>query len=579
MSPLLLGEWLYKLFMHQACVYETKSQYMKSHSILTEVVAKLYADELITQQLKEAIESYQVKITTKEHFLAYYIRRTISMSYDAMTTSPVESMNNHTKHKAKVWSCIMFFLYNFYFNNSNYLIVIVLIFQASTQHKTSKSLLMINSTNKSRFSQLDYREKRELQNSVLASKLRQKDLYTRKSVYIINELFDKRLHEKCVRTHHEAWIVWNFSKYKEPYFRSDTLYLKDQFPVFPTVYRVFVKRNANQSFLSCSCLHYDRCGIPCSHVLAITNELEDLMIKVEHWKVYGVYFGIENSPLSEAMMKCTSIQSFNEGYGTPISNDCLERSLQIPTERYSVDTYFNRIYTIIMLTIMQTNFNVHIHSNMDECYPHLMLGTSISDYKLALMVLQNKNTWTLKELQARISSCDAEEKCGDINEIGDTVCFESEEDHMTSCALDFEEETMTPCALDFEEETRSHLTRFDKQSKLFLSPQAKQLHRDLNANSVEKICMPTTDSLIKSRKNMVENIDYVKTYCDVENNPRIATIWADMERYIETKQNEARDILGEEMRFEQRGQNEQIVMSGITLKKKKPDLRLKGLSG
>ena len=80
---------------------------------------------------------------------------------------------------------------------------------------------------------------------------------------IINELFDKRLHEKCVRTHHEAWIVWNFSKYKEPYFRSDTLYLKDQFPVFPTVYRVFVKRNAHQSFLSCSCLHYDRCGIPC----------------------------------------------------------------------------------------------------------------------------------------------------------------------------------------------------------------------------------------------------------------------------------------------------------------------------
>ena len=475
MFPLLLGEWLYKLFMHQACVYETKSQYIKSHYILTEVVAKLYADGLITQQLKEAIESYQVKITTKEHFLAYYIRRTISMSYDAMTTSPVESMNNHTKHKAKVWSCIIFFLYNFYFNNSNYRIVIVLIFQASTKHKTSKSLLMINSTNQSRFSQLNFRENRELQNSVLASKLRQKDLYTRKSVYIVNELFDKRLHEKCVRTHHEAWMVWNFSKYKEPYFRSDTLSLKDQFPVFPTVYRVFVKRNANQSFLSCSCLHYDRCGIPCSHVLAITNELEDSMVKLEHWKVYGVYFGIENSPLSEAMMKSTSVQSFNEGYGTPISNECLVRCLQSPTERYSNDTCLNRIYTILMLT----NFNVHIHSNMDVCYPHLMLGTSDSDYKLALMVLQDKNTWTLKELQARIFSCDAEENSGDINDIGDTVCFVSGED------------PMTPCALDFEEDTRSHLTRFDKQSKLFLSPQAKQLHRDLNAYSVEKFCMPT----------------------------------------------------------------------------------------
>ena len=128
---------------------------------------------------------------------------------------------------------------------------------------------------------------------------------------------------------------------------------------------------------------------------------------------------------------------------------------------------------------MLTNFNVHIHSNMDVCYPHLMLGTSDSDYKLALMVLQNKNTWTLKELQARIFSCDAEENSGDINDIGDTVCFVSGED------------PMTPCALDFEEDTRSHLTRFDKQSKLFLSPQAKQLHRDLNAYSVEKFCMPT----------------------------------------------------------------------------------------
>ncbi len=91
--------------------------------------------------------------------------------------------------------------------------------------------------------------------------------------------------------------------------------------------------------------------------------------------------------------------------------------------------------------------------------------------------------------------------------------------------------------------------------------------------------MPTTDSLNKSRKNMLENIHYVKTYCDVENNPRIARIWADMERYVETKQNEARDVLAEEMRVDERGQNGQIVMSGITLKKRKPELRLKGLSG
>ena len=93
---------MYKLFMHQACVYEKKSQYVKSHSILTDVIAMVYVNGFIAQQLKEAIERYQVKISTKEDFLAYYIRRTVSMSYDAMTTSPVESVNNHTKHQAKV---------------------------------------------------------------------------------------------------------------------------------------------------------------------------------------------------------------------------------------------------------------------------------------------------------------------------------------------------------------------------------------------------------------------------------------------------------------------------------------------
>jgi hypothetical protein len=83
--------------MRQACVYENQSQYIKSHSILTEVISKVYADGLIAQELKDAIETYQVKISTKEHFLAYNICRKIIMSYDAMTTSPVESMNNQAK--------------------------------------------------------------------------------------------------------------------------------------------------------------------------------------------------------------------------------------------------------------------------------------------------------------------------------------------------------------------------------------------------------------------------------------------------------------------------------------------------
>ena len=65
------------------------------------------------------------------------------------------------------------------------------------------------------------------------------------------------------------------------------------------------------------------------------------MVKVEHWRVYAVYFGIENSPLSEAILKATSVQSFNEGYGTPISNECLLLCLQIPIKWYVIHVFMN----------------------------------------------------------------------------------------------------------------------------------------------------------------------------------------------------------------------------------------------
>ncbi len=70
--------------------------------VLTNVVERLYLDNIINLHLKEAIENYQVKITGKQIFFAYYVMKTIPMSFDAMTTLPVESVNNHIKHHGKV---------------------------------------------------------------------------------------------------------------------------------------------------------------------------------------------------------------------------------------------------------------------------------------------------------------------------------------------------------------------------------------------------------------------------------------------------------------------------------------------
>jgi hypothetical protein len=95
------GDWLYMLFMHQACVYKTKHQYMKSNEILKTVIKEAYQNDGISDILKEGIEAFKVKINLKQEYLAYYLWKNIHNCYDAMTTSPVESINCHIKHKTK----------------------------------------------------------------------------------------------------------------------------------------------------------------------------------------------------------------------------------------------------------------------------------------------------------------------------------------------------------------------------------------------------------------------------------------------------------------------------------------------
>lgn len=109
------GEWLYKLFMHQSCVFENQEQYRKSHLILTKVVQDAFEKGVIDQVLKDIIEAFQTKIATKEIYLAHWVRKERQNCYDAMTTSPVESINSHIKHCTK----------------------------ASTLNNTSRSLIMI----------------------------------------------------------------------------------------------------------------------------------------------------------------------------------------------------------------------------------------------------------------------------------------------------------------------------------------------------------------------------------------------------------------------------------------------------
>ncbi len=120
--------------------------------------------------------------------------------------------------------------------------------------------------------------------------------------------------------------MWKF-EVEEPYFGKGADFMAKKFLVFANVYKVKVKLQANQNFLKCDCLHYERCGIPCTHIMKITDEIDETMITVQNRKVYSVHFKLPDSRLSDQLMKAVSIQILNKDLGMPITIACLEKAL------------------------------------------------------------------------------------------------------------------------------------------------------------------------------------------------------------------------------------------------------------
>jgi hypothetical protein len=93
-----LASYLYTVFQYQTCVYWTKDQYDRSHEILSEMLKSKRCKDCLSDECIHMIELLQTSMKEKENYLAIYIRLKISMSFDAVTTSPVESMNSSLKN-------------------------------------------------------------------------------------------------------------------------------------------------------------------------------------------------------------------------------------------------------------------------------------------------------------------------------------------------------------------------------------------------------------------------------------------------------------------------------------------------
>ena len=178
-----------------------------SNKILTNVISDAFTKGHIKQPLKEANEAFQIKLNNKQRYLAFYIRKTIHNCYDAMTTSPCESMNSHIKNSSKattlnnkrgvqcfLWICVYTLLSVFSYPWVHLYSCLICL---STE-TNSCSLLLISDGTDDRISAIDDSAKRELQLSIVNSKLPCKNLFHQKCVYMLHDQIDGRKKQKCV---------------------------------------------------------------------------------------------------------------------------------------------------------------------------------------------------------------------------------------------------------------------------------------------------------------------------------------------------------------------------------------------
>ena len=173
---------------------------------MTNVISVAFTKGHIKQPLKESIEAFQIKLNNKRKYLAFYIRKSIHNCYDAMTTSPCEFMNRHIKHTSKATTLnntrwVKWFLYEF-FRTILFLMLSIYEFIYIIPFLTASKQPVVHCYWLQMVQMIAYLQwqpaSRELQLSIINSKLPCKNLFHRKCVFLLHDQFDGRKKQKCV---------------------------------------------------------------------------------------------------------------------------------------------------------------------------------------------------------------------------------------------------------------------------------------------------------------------------------------------------------------------------------------------
>lgn len=239
--------------MRQCNTYSTKEQYDRSMVLLAQWLSLENTIFVLGGPLIDHIKFFQAQhIMPKEQHLAHHIRKSILMCADAMTTSPVESMNHLTKNTMGIGANL---------NLSTSVVAMIEDHSRRYESHVNKMLLEMDGTN-------------------LHSKATTKDHVHRRCQQLIDKQHDKYRHEKCIQLSCSEWNCWNFidpERECKYYFQREADVINDVgidevvldvhekifidsmiLPEFLNVYRLILTRFEGKAYLKCSCRHFER---------------------------------------------------------------------------------------------------------------------------------------------------------------------------------------------------------------------------------------------------------------------------------------------------------------------------------
>ena len=327
-SIIQIKAWLYS-WMHSTC--ESEEEYRISNALLAAYLHSPSFVSTATEPVAERIRLFiRDNVEPLETFLCFYRRRDIR-HYDTYTNSPHEGTNNGLKAGAA---------------------------PVMPQHSLDRSASILNHNAQIKATSSSILSANAVSSKSLWSSLPTSQRLTHKGEGLVTQQWNLRSNYISQRVAEKHWLV--SAK------RDKNRVTSGLVPRFARVRKVSI---SDDRILVCSCMHFERIGIPCRHQMHILSSLSNDYLGITHhdvcvtwWQEFLAY-GFSNDP------KCHNISSlykqllFNDIRGPSIPNGIELPPIQpnladtLLAVKPTKETCLNYNVSTINLALRRSNFS------------------------------------------------------------------------------------------------------------------------------------------------------------------------------------------------------------------------------